>query len=65
MARRMTNLYSRLIGMTIQLIIFCDALLRNQYRYITLDIFSCKMFILSNMILIIIGISNKIKNELT
>lgn len=64
MARRMTNLYSRFIGMTIQLIIFCDALLRNQDRYITLDIFLRKMFILSNMISIIIGIFNKIANEL-
>ena len=36
----------------------------NQFKYIVLSIFSCRILIISNKILIITGISNEKTNEL-
>ena len=44
---------------------FSDASLRNQYKFITFSIFSCKTLIICCKILIITVISNKTTNELT
>ena len=37
----------------------------NQYKYIAFKIFSCRILIVSHKMLIITGISNEKKNELT
>ena len=44
---------------------FSDVSLWNQLKYIAFNIFLCRFLIISHKILIILGISNEIVNELT
>ena len=68
LAGDLTNLYSFIQGSLewpFSELFSSDVLLWNQYKYIAFNIFTCRILIISFKMLIITGISNETRNELT